>query len=394
MVGTEPISIEELIMPDRGELIRANAAIFERLLDWFPDIIQSVDADGNIVYANRQASEILGYSRDELLGMNISELYAPEMQEKVKAGFSKLQQQGSLNVCDSTLVAKAGERIPVEIRSFAVYDENSTFLRTFSILRDARDIKDLQDRLMHASRLASIGELASCIVHDIANPLSVIKLSGELLHGELEQLHASAADSTESLRDSLSIVEQAADKIQKIIDHLRNLARANDVEPEHVDLRQTMEGAIFMVNNKLQKGRIDVDQDYPDSPCWVVGHGIQIEQVFMNLISNACDAMQETDSPLLRVSIRSLPPIEPGGKPVWGCTVADNGGGIAPEDRERVFNSFFTTKEKGEGTGLGLAIVHSIVHKHGGDIQLDSELSAGTTFRVLLPASDAPEVSG
>lgn len=381
-------------MPDREDLIRANAAVFERLLDWFPDIIQSVDTNGNIVYVNRKATEVLGYTRDELLGMHISELYAPEVQEKVRAGFSKLQQQGSLAVCDSTVVDKAGERIPVEIRSFAVYDENSTFLRTFSILRDVRDIKDLQDRLMHASRLASIGELASCIVHDIANPLAVIKLSGELLHGELEQLHASAEDSAESLRESLAIVEKAADKIERIIGHLRSLARANDVEPERVDLRQSMEGALFMVNNKLQKGRVDLVEDYPESPCWVVGHGIQLEQVLMNLLSNACDAMQETATPKLTVRIRSLPSVEDGRSSLWECTVSDNGAGIALEDRERVFNSFFTTKEKGEGTGLGLAIVHSIVHKHGGDIRLVSDACGGTTFRVLLPASDASGRTG
>ncbi len=378
-------------MPQRDELIRANAAIFERLLDWFPDIIQSVDGDGNIVYANRKASETTGYTRDELLGMHISQLYAPDMLDKVAVGFNKLQQQGSLTVCDSAIMDKAGERIPVEIRSFAVYDENGVFLRTFSILRDTRSIKELQDRLMHASRLASVGELASCIVHDIANPLSVIKLSGELLQAELEQLNAEHAGTSMSLGDSLSIVEKAATKIEKLIGHLRNLARANDTKPELVDLRRAMDDAIFMVNNKIRKLNVDVVQDFPETPCPVIAHGIQLEQVFMNLVSNSCDAMREAESP--RLEMRIVRAESASGPAQWECTVRDNGSGIAPEDRERIFNSFFTTKAKGEGTGLGLAIVHSIVRSHGGDISLTSDPSTGTMFTVQLPIAEIADAA-
>jgi len=185
------------------DLRKATAAIFEHLLDWFPDIIQSVDNDGFIVYVNRKASEILGFTKEELIGLSIRDLYAPDMLLQVDAGFTKLKKQGTLTVCDSAIMSKSGERIPVEIRSFAVYDDDGGFLRTFSILRDVRDVKELQENLMHASRLASVGELASSIVHDIANPLAVIKLSGELLQGELERLHGTAQESAESLTQSL-----------------------------------------------------------------------------------------------------------------------------------------------------------------------------------------------
>jgi len=375
-------------MPAQQELIRANAAIFEQLLDWFPDIIQSVDHEGNIVYVNRKATEILGYTRDELLRMHISQLYAPDMLDKVRAGFNRLQEQGSLTVVDSAIVSKPGERIPVEIRSFAVYDENAKFLRTFSILRDTRSIKDLQDRLLHASRLASVGELASCIVHDIANPLAVIKLSGELLQAELAQLQSTDADRPGSLRDSLAVVEKAADKIQKLIDHLRNLARGSDAKPELVDLRQSMEDALFMVKNKIQKRSVRIRQNFPATPCFVVGHGTQLEQVFMNLVSNACDAMQGVTQPEVSLEIRPGSETDAEGRQLWECIVVDNGVGIHPEDKDRVFNAFFTTKPKSEGTGLGLAIVHSIVRNHGGDIQMTSELNRGTTFRIFLPVAD------
>ncbi len=174
--------------PSRSEIRRATAHVFEFLLEWFPDIIQSVNSEGNIVYINRRAEELLGYSRDELLGMNILDLYAPEIADAVRKGFKTLQKKGTLEGIESVVVSKAGERIPVEIRSFAVYDDHGAFLRTFSILRDIRPIKELQNSLVHTSRLAAIGELASCIAHDISNPLAVVKLYAELLEPYAETL--------------------------------------------------------------------------------------------------------------------------------------------------------------------------------------------------------------
>jgi len=373
-------------MSQPTDLRKANAAIFEHLLDWFPDIIQSVDNDGYIVYVNRKASEILGYTREEFIGLSIRDVYAPDMLLQVDAGFSKLKKQGTLTVCDSAVMSKSGERIPVEIRSFAVYDDDNNFVRTFSILRDVRDVKELQENLMHASRLASIGELASCIVHDIANPLAVIKLSGELLQGELERFQGTAQEGADSLSDSLDIVDRAAGKIEKLINHLRNLARQSDARPAVVDLRQTLEDAEFMVKNKLHKQNVAVTKSIPDTPCNVIGHDTQLEQVFMNLISNACDAMKDVEKPTLEITLTERVDEAKGRQ--WVGMVRDIGVGIPETQRKRVFESFFTTKVRGEGTGLGLAIVNSIAHDHGGIIELESEVDVGTTFRIVLPVAD------
>ena len=118
-------------MPPKDDLIRSNAALFESLLDSFPDVIWSVNRDGNIAYANATARELLGYTAEELLSMNITEVYAPELREKVKSGFNRLRQQGQLSKIESVVVDKEGNRIPVEIRSFAVYGKDQTFSRTF-----------------------------------------------------------------------------------------------------------------------------------------------------------------------------------------------------------------------------------------------------------------------
>lgn len=359
--------------------------MFERLMEWFPDIIQSVDADGRIVYANRRACELLGYTREELLGMPIDKLYAPELMEKVKQGFATLRQNGSLSV-ESLILDKNGGRITVEIRSFAVYDESGTFLRTFSILRDVREIKDLQNSLIHTSRLAAIGELSACVAHDISNPLSVIKLYSELLEFQLKDLSANDPSGIASLQESLESMRKSVDKMEKLVSHLRDFSRSTQAQLEQVDLRQVMGDALFMITNKLEKNNVKLVRRIPEEGCYLMGHGSQLEQVFMNLLGNACDAMKGLPEATLTIEVTKMDSGPRSG--YWKCVVTDSGAGISPEHRDMIFTPFFTTKPRGQGTGLGLSIVKNIVRRHGGEITVQSEVGKGTSFTVLLP----PEV--
>ena len=215
---------------------------------------------------------------------------------------------------------------------------------------------------------------------------------GDLLQTELKQFVSVNEEDAASVQESLETVEKAARRIEKLINNLRDLARANTAKPELADLRQPIEDALLMVANKLSKGGVEVVQEEPDQECMIFGHDTQVEQVFMNLISNACDAMAEVEEPTLTLRLQQI--AGPNDAPFWEFTVTDNGTGIAPGDVDRVFTSFFTTKGKGKGTGLGLAIVQSIIHNHGGDITVTSELGKGTTFSVLLPVCQQTEAAG
>ena len=237
---------------DRTDLVHANARVFEQLLDRFPDIIQSVDEDGVLVYVNRRATELLGYERDELLGMNIRDLYAREVWPGLEKGFAHLKAHGSLQGVESMVQARDGTRIPVEIRSFAVYDEDGDFLRTFSILRDVREVRDLRDRLIHSNRLAAIGELAACIAHDISNPLAVVQLYGEMLQRELETV---ALDDGAAFDDILSGIRRAARTIERLVSHLRDFSRKQQMETAPVDMPSLIEDALFLVSGRIEEGR-------------------------------------------------------------------------------------------------------------------------------------------
>lgn len=364
-----------------------DADIFEILLDNFPDMIHSIDDQGNIVYTNKTAEKLLGYSREELLKMNIRQIYADEVLEAVENGFSDLKEHGDKSV-ESLLKAKDGTRIPVEIRSFSIYDDEGNFLRTFSILRDIRKIKELQNNLVHAGRLAAIGEMASGVGHDINNPLTVIMLSNELLIKELEaekyQADATVARAIAFAKD----IHRAAGSIQKLVGHLRNFSRSIAEAFQILDLFDCLNDALFITNNKILSTGVKVTNDVKKGLFYIRGCPNNIEQVFVNLIGNACDAMAERATRELRISIK--PCVLPDGTEGWQCDVADTGTGIPENLLEDIFQSFFTTKEKGKGTGLGLSISRGIIRDHKGDIRVTSKVGEGTVFSVLLPKTKLP----
>ncbi len=363
-------------------------AILEPLLNSFPDIIHSVNKDGLILFTNKTASELLGYSNEELLKMTIYDLYAPEVQSKLRKGFIKLKEEGDIVIRESSLQSKSGEIIPVEIRSFGVYDDNGEFIRTFSILRDIREMKKMRDNLMHAERLTGIGELASCVVHDIHNPLMVIQLYTELLLRDSTQYFVKETQD-ESIQ-FLSQMQKATEKIQKLLNHLRTFSRRQSESIEKKDLNQLIDDSLFMVMNKIRGLKIKVERTNIDKTFIIEGYIIQLEQVFMNLISNACDAMANSDKKILKIIIEEC---EIDDQPYYSCSIDDTGCGIDEANLDNIFHSFFTTKKAGEGTGLGLSICNDILEKHGGTISVTSKVGVGTRFTVLLPADFALNVA-
>jgi len=364
-----------------------DADIFEILLDHFPDMIHSIDDQGNIVYTNRTAERLLGYTREELLRMNIRQIYADEVLEAVEKGFRDLKERGDKSV-ESILKAKDGTKIPVEIRSFSIYDDEGNFLRTFSILRDIRQIKELQNSLVHAGRLAAIGEMASGVAHDINNPLTVILLSNEMLLTELEKMpHPEGSAAARALAFAKDI-QRASGSIQKLATHLRNFSRSRAESFQTLDFFDCVSDALFITNNKTLATGVTVINQIKKGLYYIRGCPNNIEQVLVNLINNACDAMAQQPKRELRLSMK--PCALPDGSEGWQCDVADTGTGIPENLLEDIFQSFFTTKEKGKGTGLGLSIARSIVRDHKGDLLVSSRLGEGATFSILLPKVQGP----
>ena len=347
--------------------------LFDSVFVNFPDMIHSVNDDGVICYANHKAFEVLGYRDDELIGMSVFDIYSNDIAPLVRKGFKQLKKDGSKNV-RSKLKSKTGEIIDVEIRSASMYNSKNEFVRTYSIIRDLRELNTLKAQVKHSSKLASIGEFASGIMHDIKNPLSIITLNIDMVAMLLKK---SRYDDVLPILDKL---RNGADKIDKLCNRTTSFVR-NEVEsPLEFDLFTIIDETIFMVESKIIKSGATIINNIEEGKFIVECRPNQIEQVFMNLIGNACDEF--VDKELDKKDITILAKDE--GDYV-ALTISDTGSGIPEENQKLIFESFFTTKDKDKGTGLGLSVTNNIVREHGGQIDINSKLGFGAEFIIKLP---------
>jgi signal transduction histidine kinase len=237
-----------------------------------------------------------------------------------------------------------------------------------------------QDQLVRAEKMASIGQLVAGIAHEINNPVNAIVNTV----GPLEEAVGHATSDEAAARDEaraevlemLRVVQRGAQRTKAIVQALHNYSRTDDESVVEVDLNRSLEDSLELLRHLLKQS-IQVEREY-GAVGRIRGHAGQLNQVFMNLLTNAAQAVAGRDKATIWVATYE----SPGGVTI---EVRDNGQGIPPEVLPRIFDPFFTTKDVGEGSGLGLSIVHGIVERHGGTIEVDSTPGVGTRFRVHLP---------
>jgi signal transduction histidine kinase len=236
-------------------------------------------------------------------------------------------------------------------------------------------LRTAQKQLIQSEKLASVGQLTAGIVHDVKNPLAVIKGIAELVQEDEAGLSPFA-------REQLSLIRENATRANAIVSKLLTFARQTAPDLKRRDLREPLGTAVRLTEFNANKAGVRVTVRVPDEPVPVVFDPQQIEQVIINLIQNALQAMPQGG----RLDLI----LEANGD--WSAlTVRDTGLGIAPEHLSRVFDPFFTTRAAADGTGLGLSVTYGIVAEHGGDIRVESELGEGAVFHVRLPTADKRE---
>ncbi|MDE3270347.1 MAG: ATP-binding protein [Pseudomonadota bacterium] len=354
-------------------LLNANdRSVVEDIVDDYPDAIHSSNCDGEIVYANKKASSLYGYPPEELIGMSIYDLYSNP--ERTHVGLNKLIKLGKL-VVRSKIKPKTGEAIDVIVKSYALYDKAGDYVQSFSVLEDITEHRKFQRELANSNRLSMIGKFAAGIVHDISNPLTIIKGVGELISEEPRYKE----DMT--LQSNVRFLQNAVNKIQHYSRRLLDLPNSRISAPvTQLCLVEIITEALAMTEPKLSKLKINVDSDMP-LDCLVDGCMHQLEQVFINILTNACDAL--TDSSDRKISIKITVCDRDGIEGVV-VAIADSGIGIPAQVRSRIFEPFYTTKGE-QGTGIGLAISHEIVSLHGGSIKITDNQPTGVVFEVFLP---------
>jgi len=239
-------------------------------------------------------------------------------------------------------------------------------------------IQRARDQLVQSEKLASLGRMAAGVAHELNSPLTGVVTFAHLLRDRF------AEGSPE--REDLEVIIEQANRCSQIIQGLLGFARASSEEKTLTDLNEVVRSSLNIVRNKADflniEKRLDLDPDLPR----VLANAPQIQQVFLNLIVNAADAMEGRGT--LTLSSRV---IEHDGRPFVEMAFRDTGSGIAADDMEKLFEPFFTTKPVGKGTGLGLAVSHGIIRDHGGHIRVSSKVGEGSTFFIRFPIEGGPE---
>jgi C4-dicarboxylate-specific signal transduction histidine kinase len=243
--------------------------------------------------------------------------------------------------------------------------------------RREHELRDKQEQLVQAGKLATLGELTTGVAHELNNPLNNI---GLYVGNVIDRIRLGADDAEPLVSDLEKAMEQVR-KATEIISHLRTFGRAARVSIEQVDVDDVIERSLLLVHEQLRLRGIEVELELCPDELLVVANPIQLEQVFINLLTNARDALVDSKRKTIRIaSSRDGEKIR--------IAFSDTGPGIPLELQQRIFDPFFTTKEVGTGTGLGLSITYSILKEYGGEISVDSRPGKGAMFLVELPFAD------
>lgn len=247
---------------------------------------------------------------------------------------------------------------------------------TGAVRRREQELREKQEQLVQAGKLATLGELTTGVAHELNNPLNNIGLFvGNAI--DLIELGLAEDDREQTLRELHSAMQQVR-KATEIISHLRTFGRATSVSYEPVVIENVVRGALSLMQEQLRLRQIEVQIKFPVEEMIVKGNAIQLEQVFINLLTNARDALAAEPRKVITISCEAK-------EEAIELRVADTGRGIPPGFEKRIFDPFFTTKEVGSGTGLGLSITYGIIQDHQGTITVENHPGSGALFVIQLP---------
>ena len=349
-----------------------------KLLDHANAPIMVMGADGSIGFVNRAFLAVTGFRREELLGKEwLALLPEAERGRLLPVYISALHGEASANV-DVRLPRRDGSFAQVAVNTASILSADGEIEGVIYIYRDVTELRELEEQVIHAEKLATLGKLAAGIVHELNNPLTSISVYGDyLLKRAIE--HGHDAKDVERLRR----ITGSAERILKFTRDLVSYARPSNERPTAVDVHEVLDQAVQFCEHLIDETGAEVDRRYDvDLPPVYCVKG-QLVQVFVNLVTNACHALPLGAG---RLQIHTL--ATPDGRLL--ARVTDNGKGIPEDNLRRIFEPFFTTKGEGMGTGLGLSIVKNILDQHRATVTVSSEVGAGTTFEVSLACRPEP----
>ncbi len=332
------------------------------------DLVVSLDPEERILSWNPAAERISHYAWDEIIHRPLSSLCSEDSQETVKRAVSRLARGGPPENLEADLITQDGRRVPVAWALSGMQDEGGAVAAIVGVGRDLTLRRQLEAQLIQSAKMASLGVMAGGIAHEIRNPLGICSAAAQLM--------VEAPNERELQLECARRIHENIKRAALVIDNLLKFARPPEEQYQPVDLNHIIEEALALVSNQARNQHIRMHFEPNQVIPKVMANSNLLQQVFTNLLLNACHAMLEGGE----LEVQTLSNGE------WvSVQFSDTGHGIKPEDIGKIFDPFYTTRPVGQGTGLGLPISYSIIQQHGGRINVESTVGIGTKFTVHLP---------
>jgi len=349
----------------------------ENILESSIDAIVTTDTKGYITYANRSLRELIGLRGHQIIGQHISKYYKGGI-DQAREIMDKLRQFGRIR--DYEFDMHIGDRIvPIRTSDTLLYDDYGEVVGTMGVFQDITARKKLSEKLsatqaelIQAVKMRALGDLVTGVAHEINNPLMASDTLLYLLESEIGD--------NPLLKKRVELLGECNKRIQNIVKKLKEFSRLSEYEFTAMDLNDAVLSVMAITRQQLLNQAIELELELHEDLPRVLGDKNQIEQVLLNFVSNARDAMLESPQKVLTIQTG----LNQRGNQVE-LRVSDTGVGMTPEEIEQIFNPFFTTKDSDKGIGLGLSISYRIVEAHQGRIKVKSQPNKGTTFILGLP---------
>ena len=341
-------------------------------------LILVLDRQGRVAIFNRAFSELIGRSREQMLGRTLEELLREFLRVEPEGSFEELEARvrrgESLVNLRVRLKTLTGQEVEAVFNTSTLRDANDEFQGLVAIGQDITRLKQLEAQILHSEKLASLGQMAASIAHELNNPLTAISSYAQLL---LRQKPPPLSENQERLKRIL----EEANRIEGLIQNLMSYARPSAGEMGPVPVGEVIEQALTLSRYEVSRGEVSIETRIPEDLPLVWGVKDQLQQVFINLLTNASYACGEKGGGRVVITAGK------GKAEMVEVRVSDTGIGIKPEHLDKIFDPFFTTKPEGKGTGLGLSVVKEIIKRHRGEIRMESRPGEGTEFTVSLPVA-------
>lgn len=385
VLGYEGICVDQSKVLRMEQKVKEALDFLNNLVQSSPNAIIGSDMMGKIIIWNKGAEETLGYSAEEALNkMDVRQLYSGYEAYEIMKHMRSMDHggKGRLRSFPMNFIHKNGNIVEGNLSASIIYDEKGKELATAGFFVDLgerlemeRKLRRTQEQLLQSEKLAAMGRLTSQLAHEINNPLYGIMNTLELMKTEIKPDNKRRR----LLEMSLSETMRLADMLRKML----TFSKPDQEERTQVDINTIVDEILLLHEKQLREVDIKIEQHLADHLKPVIASKNQLRQVFLNMVSNAKDAMPEGGT----LTVSTI-----GNGEQVRVVISDTGTGIRPENMNKIFDTFFTTKtDSARGVGLGLSVCYGFIKDHGGDIQVESQWGQGSTFTIVLPVMQSAE---